>query len=62
MGAHTKCAFAVELRVYPKHTNGFGIIQEYRALDTAAVALEKVSCLDLAMSVPRVGEKVELLN
>lgn len=60
LGPHQKCSFSIELRVYPKHTNGFGIIQGYGASDTAAVALEKVPCLDLA--IPRLAEKIELLK
>jgi hypothetical protein len=47
LGPHQKCAFAIELRVYPKHTNGMGIIHEYGMGDTAAVALEKVPCVEL---------------
>ncbi|NOJ27181.1 MAG: hypothetical protein DA330_04130 [Nitrososphaera sp.] len=43
---HQKCSFAIELRVYPKHTNGMGIIHGYGASDTAAFALEKVLCLE----------------
>ena len=45
---HPKCSFAVELRVYPKHTNGMGIVAGYGASDTAAFALEKVPCIDLS--------------
>jgi hypothetical protein len=45
---HPKCSFAVELRVYPKHTNGMGIVTSYGAADTAAFALEKVPCIDLS--------------
>lgn len=59
LGSHPKCSFAIELRVYPKHTNGFGIITGYGASDTAAVALEQVPCVDLG-SIPRVVEKIEL--
>ncbi len=62
LGAHQKCSFAIELRVYPKHTNGFGIITGYGASDTAAVALEQVPCVDLG-SIPRIAataEKIEL--
>jgi hypothetical protein len=59
LGTHAKCSFAIELRVYPKHTNGFGIITGYGASDTAAVALEQVPCVDLG-SIPRAVEKIEL--
>lgn len=45
--SHDKCAFSIELRVYPKHTNGFGMIWNYGAADTAAVSLEKVKCIPL---------------
>jgi len=45
LGPHDKCSFSIELRVYPKHTDGFGTIWEYGASDTAAVALEKVLCI-----------------
>jgi hypothetical protein len=58
LGPHQKCSFSIELRVYPKHTNGFGIILGYGASDTAAVALEKVPCLELA--IPKVAERIEL--
>ncbi|HEX6067886.1 MAG TPA: hypothetical protein VFZ05_03715, partial [Nitrososphaera sp.] len=61
LGTHQKCSFSIELRVYPKHTNGFGIIHGYGDSDTAAVALEKVPCLDLA-TIPRLAEKIELLK
>ncbi len=59
LGEHQKCSFSIELRVYPKHTNGFGIIDAYKASDTAAVALEKVLCLDIATVSSRL-EKMEL--
>nr|WP_294807557.1 hypothetical protein [uncultured Nitrososphaera sp.] len=49
---HSKCSFAIELRAYSKHTNGFGIITGYGASDTAAVALEQVPCVDLA-TIPK---------
>lgn len=49
LGTHAKCSFAVELRVYPKHTNGMGIVTGYGAADTAAFALEKVPCVDLSI-------------
>ena len=60
LGPHQKCTFSIELRVYPKHTNGFGIIHAYRASDTAAVALEKVPCLDLGTIMPRMAERREV--
>jgi hypothetical protein len=56
LGPHQKCAFAIELRVYPKHTNGMGIIHEYGMGDTAAVALEKVPCVELGR-LPEIAEK-----
>ena len=59
LGPHQKCAFAIELRVYPKHTNGMGIIHEYGMGDTAAVALEKVPCVELGR-IPEIAEKIEL--
>jgi hypothetical protein len=59
LGPHQKCAFAIELRVYPKHTNGMGIIHEYGMGETAAVALEQVPCVELG-SLPRIAEKIEL--
>jgi hypothetical protein len=39
---HPKCTFALNLRVYAKHTNGKGRIQEYDRSDQAAFALEAV--------------------
>jgi hypothetical protein len=53
LGMHAKCSFAVELRVYPKHTNGMGIITGYGASGTAAFALEKVPCIDLSLAIAK---------
>lgn len=39
-GVDTKCAFAANLRVYVRHTNGIGRILEYDREDQAAFALE----------------------
>jgi hypothetical protein len=53
LGPHDKCSFSIELRVYPKHTDGFGTIWEYGASDTAAVALERVPCISIpAPAIP----------
>ena len=35
----TACSFAITLDVYPKHTDGFGIIWGYDSIKTAALAL-----------------------
>jgi hypothetical protein len=35
-----KCTFALNLRVYAKHTNGFGRIQDYDRYDQAAFSIE----------------------
>ncbi len=40
LNEHTKCTFALNLRVYAKHTNGSGRINEYDRSDQAAFALE----------------------
>jgi hypothetical protein len=37
---HQKCTFAVNLAVYPKHTNGIGTLSGYAAHDQAAFALD----------------------
>ncbi len=61
LGPNLKCSFSIELRVNPKHTNGFGIIWQYRSSDNAAVALEKVNCLSaevLASAPTSVSEKI----
>ncbi|HEU5087147.1 MAG TPA: hypothetical protein VFT99_06870, partial [Roseiflexaceae bacterium] len=40
LGTHQKCTFALNLRVYAKHTNGAGSI-DLGAIDQAAFALEQ---------------------
>jgi hypothetical protein len=40
LGTHQKCTFALNLRVYGKHTNGFGSV-DLGASDQAAFALEQ---------------------
>lgn len=62
LGPHQKCAFAIELRVRPKHTNGFGVLDSlppygYAAAETAAVALEQVPCVEISR-IPQIAEKV----
>jgi len=39
LGTETTCSFALTLGVYPKHTNGYGTIWGYEAINTAALAL-----------------------
>ncbi len=40
LNSHTKCTFALNLRVRAKHTNGSRRIHEYDRYDQAAFALE----------------------
>ncbi len=56
-----KISLAELARNVKEGTYGFGIITQYRASDTAAVALEKVSCLDMA-AIPKLAERIELLK
>ena len=58
LGTHPKCSFSIELRVYPKHTNGLGIIWEYKSSDNAAVALEKVNCINSEVLTNVVSERI----
>jgi hypothetical protein len=41
LGAHTRCAFSLNLRVYARHTNGSRRLDEYDREDQVAFALER---------------------
>jgi hypothetical protein len=40
LGTETKCAFAANLEVHVRHTNGFGLLTGYNRYDVAAFAVE----------------------